>query len=335
MENISGYIRVLAQARVKQLQQKPFFGKPHLKLGQCLALWGYFFQLGGVIGAKHSSELDAFGHAFLGMQGEAGAVERYFAEVAENMLNQSVGDSTTFQSYVISDSMRRLNYTGDPAEFFVKFGTEKIKPETAAEVAWQYAEQGAALGAIYPQEMRKMFERSNSLVPKENWEQARAAGLDLPSEQDRISYEELEGEENEVFMAYCQECCPSYYAIFTQAELARARAELAEAQLEIDRYIHSLKPNADTESFVPSFGSWWMQSSQQSLNLEDALTKYISDYGLAKKAHSDEPNEVATARAKLKVLEESGINFKGKDAELLDVYKMSLRVEARRGLGDL
>lgn len=216
MENLAGYARVLALARVKQNQIKTFLGKAYLKFGQCLALWSYFFSLGGVLGAKHASKLEAFGPAFLGVRGELGAVERFFTVVARDMSNHSLSQSTTLFDYVMADSMKRLGYSGDTVDFFQKFGMEKIKPDTATEVAWQYAEEGAALGAIYPEVLRKMFERSHKMVPNENWERARAAGLDIPQEQDRLSYKEFEDVENELFIAYCRECCPNLYAVFIE-----------------------------------------------------------------------------------------------------------------------
>lgn len=46
-ERIGGYALVMAGVRAKVEQTKPLFGKPYLKLGQCHALWGYFFQLVG------------------------------------------------------------------------------------------------------------------------------------------------------------------------------------------------------------------------------------------------------------------------------------------------
>ena len=75
---------------------------------------------------------------------------------------------------------------------------KKIKSETAAELAWQYAEQGAALGAIYPHVVRKMFQRAHATIPKEKWERAHAAGLDIPPQQDLMSYEDVEEGEDEV-----------------------------------------------------------------------------------------------------------------------------------------
>jgi len=215
MENIPGYARVLARTRVEQQQNKPFLGRPYLKYGQCYALWGYFFQLGGILGAKHSAKLDAFGIAFLGARGEPGAVELFLTEVAKRLVTHSLTDSMTFLDYVSAEFIGRVGYTGDAESFFFKHGMEKIDPETAAELTWQYAQKGAALGAIYPHIVRKMFERTHAVVHKEDWELSRASGLDIPPEQDLMSYEEIEEEEDKMFMAYCRECCPKLYFILT------------------------------------------------------------------------------------------------------------------------
>jgi hypothetical protein len=59
MEKLSGYAKLLASVRVQKEASKPFFGKPYLKYGQCYALWSYFFQLGGILGGRHSANLDA------------------------------------------------------------------------------------------------------------------------------------------------------------------------------------------------------------------------------------------------------------------------------------
>ncbi len=215
MEKLVGYARVLARARVKQQEQEPLIGQPHLKFGQCLAVWAYFFQLGGILGAKYSGKLDAFGPAFLGVQGEAGAVERFFTDVASQIVDHYLSESTTLLDYVIADSMKRLNYSGHAVDFFRKFGMEKIRSEAATDVAWQYAESGAALGAIYPNELRALLDRSHA-VPRERWERARAAGVDIPQQQDPFSYEQVRDDEANLFMAYCHDCCPNLYAVLTE-----------------------------------------------------------------------------------------------------------------------
>lgn len=213
MEQLAGYARVLARAMADQNQQKPLLGKPYLKLGQCLFLGTHCFQLGGILAAKYSDKLDAFGPAFLGAQGEPGAVQRFFAEVARGIVDHYLSDSTTFLDYVVADLMRRLDYSGETVSFFQSFGMQEIKPATAVDFAWQCAESGAALGAIHPDEMRKMFDRSHSSIPKESWERARAAGLDIPPEQEILSYDDAEDDHDQLFMEYCGECCPDFRAI--------------------------------------------------------------------------------------------------------------------------
>lgn len=214
MTDIAGYVRVLAGARVEQQVNKPLIGKPYLKYGQCYGLWSYFFQLGGILGAKHSANLDAFGPAFLGAHGPSGAVKQFFTESAD-IMSDSLKDSMTFMDFVGTEFIERIGYTGDAHQFFCDHGMMKLPPDTAQELAWQYSQQGAALGAIYPHIIRKMFEQTHTAVPKEDWERAHAAGLNIPPEQDLMSYEETEEGENRAFMEYCRECCPDFYRILS------------------------------------------------------------------------------------------------------------------------
>lgn len=208
MEKISGYARLLARTRIQQQLNKTLLGKPYLKYGQCYVLSSYFFQLGGILGAKHSDNLDAFGPAFLGVEGEPEGIKRFLTGVANDIVLPSVTDCMTFGDYVGAKLAAQIGYREDPASFFLKHAMEKVTPESAEELAWRYAADGAAVGAIEPRVVRKMFERTHAVVPKEKWESARAAGLNIPEEQDRMSYEEVQEAEDDVFMAYCRECCP-------------------------------------------------------------------------------------------------------------------------------
>ncbi|HPF99117.1 MAG TPA: hypothetical protein PLE77_03555 [Kiritimatiellia bacterium] len=213
MEKISGYARVLARARIDQEVNKPFFGKPFLKYGQCYGLWGYFFQSGGILGAKHAANLDAFGHAFLGLHGPSGAVKTAFTEIATKLVTDSVSDSMKFADYVGADVVKRVGYAGDALTYFTEHGMDKLTPATAENMAWEFSSDGAALGAIHPDMIRRMFDQAHAAIPKEKWERMRSAGLNIPPEQDVMSYEETEQGENEGFMAYCQQCCPDLYSV--------------------------------------------------------------------------------------------------------------------------
>ncbi|HET6887741.1 MAG TPA: hypothetical protein VFH87_07435 [Candidatus Udaeobacter sp.] len=66
-----GYWRAVAQDLINDQLIKRFLGRSYLKLGQCFSLWGYLFELGGILGPKHGAKLDAFVPAVLGMSGEA------------------------------------------------------------------------------------------------------------------------------------------------------------------------------------------------------------------------------------------------------------------------
>jgi hypothetical protein len=223
MEKPSGYARVMARIRVNQELNAPIGGKAYLKFGQCVALGSYFFQLGGILGATHQMNLDAFGDAFLGGAAAPGAVGRLFTELANDIVTRSADGPITFYDYVSGEFSRGVGSIGDPARFFIEHGLDKMTPETAVDIVRRYAVEGAALGTIYPDVLRKMYERSHSAVPKEQWDFARRAGLDILAEESLINYDELREADNEVFMAYCHKCCPDLYTILN-GERALARA---------------------------------------------------------------------------------------------------------------
>ena len=211
MENIAGYIRVRARAMIENEMHKPFFGKPHIKYGQCYGLWGYLFQTSGILGAKYASNLDAFGYAFLGAQGSSGAVKNFFTEKAEKLLTESVNDSMSFSDYIGTEVVRMTGHKGNAATYFLEHGMDKMQPATAEKMAWEFSSDGAALGAIFPEMIRKMYARTHSVKPY--WDEAYAAGVNIPQRQDLMTYKETEDEETRSFMEYCKHCCPDVYSI--------------------------------------------------------------------------------------------------------------------------
>jgi len=60
---------------------------------------------------------------------------------------------------------------------------------------------------------RAMYERTHAPVPKEEWQRAYAAGLDIGSEQPQTSYAQAEASENKNFMEFCQQFRPDLYSI--------------------------------------------------------------------------------------------------------------------------
>src|SRR5437773_2331193 len=94
----------------------------------------------------------------------------YARVVAKTLVQQEVNNSMTFLDYVGAEFTKRVQYPGDPYTYIFEHGLDKMSPSTAEELAWQYSENGAALGAIYPHIIRKMFDQTHAAVPKEDWE---------------------------------------------------------------------------------------------------------------------------------------------------------------------
>src|ERR1039457_2145029 len=147
MEEIpGGFWRAVAEGFIHGQLNKPFFGRPYLKLGQCFGLWGYMLELGGILGAKHVAKHDAFVPAFLGMSGEAGVARGVLVEQANRMLGRHSLGSMKFLDYVGADVADRLGYAADGwSGLIMERGTQKVPPKVALTNGWEDASAGAAL----------------------------------------------------------------------------------------------------------------------------------------------------------------------------------------------
>jgi hypothetical protein len=210
-----GFWQPVAEGFIQRQIKKPFFGRAYLKFGQCFGLWGYMFELGGILGAKHAANPDAFVSAFLGMSGEAGVAKRVLVAQANRMLERHSPGSMTYWDFVYADFAARTGYKGDGWHSLVmERGPQKIPPKIALTNSWEYASAGAALGSIHPDVLRAMFERMHAAASsKEQWQQFYAAGLDITPEPPSANYGEAEETENKNFMEYCQQFCPDLYAV--------------------------------------------------------------------------------------------------------------------------
>lgn len=215
MEQIAGYARVLATQLARQAATKPIFGKPTLKYGQCYAMSGYFMQLGAVLSAKHRTEIAAFGQAFLGVSGDAGAMQR-FVDLAAPDVVTLIKETMTFSDYVTAEQIKRLEYSGDSERFFLEMGAKKLDLATGTSLLWQFAEQGTILGAVHPELARALFDSTHAFREQAEWDRARTAGLSLPEQPEVVSWEDVEKGENAVFLAYCQQCAPSLFEVLSR-----------------------------------------------------------------------------------------------------------------------
>ncbi len=196
------FVKVAAQIRVDQQLNKPFFGKPFVKLGQCWILWTYFFQLGGILALKYSDRIDAFGNAFLGLKGKPGAMKHYLSELAEDYVLSRTKNAITFMEYIGNSVVERVKYTGNAFEYFTANGFQKMKPDFSIELSIKFAEEGAAFGAIQPANFRKMYDQFHGEYPKDKWDREYGHGLDIPKIQEIVKFEDALLEDDKMFMSY-------------------------------------------------------------------------------------------------------------------------------------
>jgi hypothetical protein len=208
METMPAYSRGLAVRLLHQWANKPFLGKPYLKGGQCFGLWGYLFEVGGLLAANYREKLDAFGPAFLGMRGPSGAMKTFCIEVANDLVSEHrVSTSTSFFDFAMAKFTQRFGFEGDPW----RHAHDRIDLESAGQFSWQCAQDAVALAAVHPETFRAMFERTYAPVSKEQWELAFSAGLDIGREQPRKDYEGATEAENKTFLEYCRQSHPQMY----------------------------------------------------------------------------------------------------------------------------
>jgi hypothetical protein len=209
-----GFWRVMAE----QIINKPIFGGPHLKIDQSFAVYSQLFELGGLLGAKHSAKLDAFVSAFLGLTGQADEAERVLVARANYLLGRHSLNSMKSWHLIAADFAERIGYKGDPYSGLLnERGMEEISHDVAVRNGWNYARDGVALAIVAPDVVRAMFERSYAAVSKEDWQEARASDPIIraygPEPPAARSYEETTEQDNKRFIDYCRQFRADLYSV--------------------------------------------------------------------------------------------------------------------------
>jgi hypothetical protein len=131
MYEISGYVKLLIKHRVEKQQEKALFGKPFVKMGICLAMYSYFFQLGAILGAKHAKSPKEFAHAFLGAnETKSGAVDQFFETLAEYVKTNKTSEINTFLDYTNKEIASKINDYGPIDTLLVRNGAKKVDSAT-------------------------------------------------------------------------------------------------------------------------------------------------------------------------------------------------------------
>jgi len=241
-----GFWRPVAEGFIQRQIKKPFLGRAYLVFGECFSLWAYMMEMAGILAARHAARPDELYSALMGMSGAPGLVTGVLVQrVGEILARHSLG-SMTFYDYVAADIAERtglkvdditaqadrmlaqqlaphslgpVTRSGSKVDFWTSLltvmGAQKTAPRDALTQSWEYASEGAALGATHPDIVRGMFERQHKPTSEKDWRTAYVSGLDIGPEPPPPSYTDYaatEASENKNFMEFCQQFHPDLYA---------------------------------------------------------------------------------------------------------------------------
>jgi hypothetical protein len=112
-----------------------------------------------------------------------------------------------------------------------------------------------------------------------------------------------------------------------QRAVDKKRLQLAEVGIQIEEYLHSLKPTLEKGEFVPSFPAWVQLQQNKELNIEEALDIYIDEFNLLPPTTTIEPADLLRISTRLRVLNESKDKFASEVQADLDRYIFALNAD--------
>ncbi len=186
---------------------KSLFGKITVQYGELIFLSGYLAQCGSILAAAFRDRT----HHFLVATVTAGDD----SEVALNTLTKEIWPDVEkqfalangFGEFVTASEMARHKAT-DPFTFLKANSKFKLEEPKAREMASDYFFSGIALGLCNPNLARKIYDTESGPKNQKEWDDFRAAGLNIPEKQDVIPYDEFEGTMKAMLLAWCEESRP-------------------------------------------------------------------------------------------------------------------------------
>lgn len=207
-EDRAGFLPTMVRIHTKREMHKPLFGKPQIKYGQTFIIAGYMFQLGGLLGAAFQENLEPFLTAYHGTPNIDVTIQSVPTDLEQVT---QFGDSVnTLTDFVIALEDKRWNIPEGSLGALAEHGTRKLPHDIAFHIPWELGMLGATLGLRRPETYRTWFENNFRISPerRESCIRAHKAGLNIPTEPDVVTYEELEQDALDMFIPFVGEFFP-------------------------------------------------------------------------------------------------------------------------------
>ncbi len=199
----------VAHAYIQGKVQKPFFGKPYVLAGVFWETCTIIFHNCSLLGRLFEDNPVPFIYVLTAQKGKESDVLNYLKSVVDEDILDLAYEANSFSELLFLSEQKRLNSTEGIANLFLKYGTVKMNPNDASNLASFWGVQGASLGLNYPYIVEELFEGSYKPNPK--WKEARELGLDIAPEQPIVSIEEATKDATQLLKEFTEQYYPEFF----------------------------------------------------------------------------------------------------------------------------
>jgi hypothetical protein len=199
----------IAHAYIQGKVQKPFLGKPYVLAGVFWETCTILFHNCSLLGRLFENNPEPFIYVLTAEKSKESSVLNYLKSVVDEDILDFAYEANSFSELLFLCEQKRLNSTEGIANLFLKYGTVKMNPTNAGNLATFWGVQGASLGINYPYIVEELFE--GSYKPNPRWKEARELGLVIASEQPSVSIEEATKDASRLLREFTEQYYPEIF----------------------------------------------------------------------------------------------------------------------------
>jgi hypothetical protein len=209
MEEKPKFAAAMAHAYIQGKVQKPFFGKPYVIAGGFWEACTILFYNCSLLGRLFENNPEPFIYVMTAEKGKESDVLNFLKSIIEEKILDLTYEATSFSELLFLREQKRLNSTEDIANFLLKYGTVKMNPNEAINLAAFWGLNGASLGLNYPYIVEELFEGSHK--PDPDWKEAYELGLDIAPEQPTVSIEQATKDASRLLREFSEQYYPEIF----------------------------------------------------------------------------------------------------------------------------
>ena len=199
----------MAHTWIQGKVQKPFLGKPYVTAGAFWEVCTVLFQNCSLVARLFEDNPEPFIYVMTAQKGKESDILNFLKSVIEEDILEFTDEATSFSELLFLFERKRLNSTENTASLFLKYGTVKMNPDEASNLAAFWGLYGASLGLNYSYIVEELFEGSYKSNPR--WKEAFESGLNIAPEQPIVSIEEATKDASQLLREFSEQYYPEFF----------------------------------------------------------------------------------------------------------------------------